>query len=492
MCGHSCTVGRVVLVIVTVELVKVLVSAAGGSNGCQVTNVDIVDVNNSTFSIKYNITVNNASLCQPTLYGKYVPCSKQNTSSCKPTEKCLSAPNLKINSEEWIPVQKTGRWRLLVVGKALSDQCFSVLGNEIGGNEISYGQQYSTKGLTMTMQRDERVKNATIIVYKVTTPGSLPCNSRNVYKMKEIETLLPDPEGPLRFRSSNVFSPTDCLCFKRTLKGHGRRLMYDPWIYNTRTAGNCTQPFDETEPEDSLPSWIIGLIIAVLLVSIVIAIVVAVARRRWHLSRARNATPKNVPVPAVSEVLMLYTKDMMTSKQLQQIKAELLKHLKISDLWQLNDPSRFEDENAWVENKVSGNKSVKVVVVESPALQSILHSILDGKDEEKDPSQMLLKFALRKLTAWDHCDYNRIFIIRLCDGDYQEKSEASLSLNDDRNTVAINMNKKEQHSSEGHKDQRDFLVDRRRYLLPSHYNAFMADLGAHTQPATTHKEKADV
>ncbi|KAK3880661.1 hypothetical protein Pcinc_014819 [Petrolisthes cinctipes] len=494
MCGYW-TVHRVFLVIVTVELVKVLVVATGGSNECQVTNVGVA-VDNSTFSIKYNLTVNNASLCQDkALSGQYVPCSKQDPSYCN---ECQSSPTLKVNSEEWIAVQKTGQWRLSVVGKALS-RCFSIRGNEIGANEINYDQHYSTKGLTMTMQRDERVKNASITLYKVTTPGSIPCSRTYEYKMKEIETLYPDPEDPLRFRSSNVFSPTDCLCFKRKLTGYGRySLMYNVWINNPRTEGNCTRPFDETVDEDSSPSWIIALIVAMLLVSIVIAIAVAVSRRRWHLRPARNATPKsNVSVPAVSEVLMLYTNDMTACKQLQQIKDELLKHLKVSDLWQLDDPSRFGDENAWVENKVSGNKSVKVVVVESPALQSILHSILDGKDEEKDPSQMLLKFALRKITAWDHCDYNRIFIIRLCDGDDQEKSEASLSLDGDRNTEAINMNKKEQQEShlthsEGHKDQRDFLVDRRRYLLPNHYNAFMADLGAHTQPATTHKEKADV
>lgn len=106
------------------------------------------------------------------------------------------------------------------------------------------------------------------------------------------------------------------------------------------------------------------------------------------------------------------------------------------------------------------------------------------------------------ISVWESGNWSQLLFFfwhtRLSDGDNQGQEEASQFLDDDRNSVAISMNsaakkQKESHltHTEGCKDW-DFLVGRRRYLLPGHYTTFMADLGANAEAAGKQREKAYV
>lgn len=90
----------------------------------------------------------------------------------------------------------------------------------------------------------------------------------------------------------------------------------------------------------------------------------------------------------------------------------------------------------------------------------------------------------------NHSYFSPTWHTRLSDGDNQGQGEPSQLFDDDRNSAA---KKQESHltQTEGCKDW-DFLVGRRRYLLPGHYTTFMADLGANAEAAGRQRENAYV
>lgn len=200
---------------------------------CDVTQVE-VEVQNSTFSITYHLSLSDPSTCTATKnwIGQLVPCT--NTTDLEICVDCHLV-GLPTWSGE-MAVERTGSYKLSILGDVtVSSNCFSVLGQVI--NDLAFAVDYRTNGLNAIMEPDVRVSKVVLHVFKAHETDSILCSDENDLKFRMIRRMESDQGA---FHLMGPFNANDCLCFKFDLVGVAeRQLLYDSRI--PRIA-NCLKP----------------------------------------------------------------------------------------------------------------------------------------------------------------------------------------------------------------------------------------------------------
>lgn len=463
-------------------------SAAVGEQ-CVVTGVQVAsDERASTYS--FNLTMRNPSCSRKD--GLII--SRVNCGGYKQDHKLRPQDEGKITQ-----LVLRGKWKVKVEQNEVSgvmgpveSECFPSLGLLLSP-EIPL-LSFTPKELTIILPTDPRVSGWCIDTYKIIEKSeAYACKystdfSRVQKKFRRNPHLKNRCQNSGSLKIAHDFDPDGCYCF--VMKAITDLSLIPPQVLVSTNSCRSSLPLVEngkdsmaplplTEREKLTLALVVGLPLVTVVVVVSLLLVATRCQPQWLgdllALRRRPAEGKKKPAPRQplredKGVLLLHARDTSGNKTLAILRKHLQPEFKVHDIFENGDPERLADPTGWLLAMVQQGSGVKLLLVESPALQNQVQTIVQSSTERNNltgsgkvraaedssspvarDGDFLLTFALRQILCTDlKQNYSRVFVVRLTDAQEQGLVQ--------------------------YEDWLDLVVKTARYNLPCHYNRLKEDL----------------
>ncbi|XP_047494988.1 uncharacterized protein LOC125043079 [Penaeus chinensis] len=401
----------ITLAVVFLSLIQLSVNDTPASP-CDVTAISVKPVHHQ-LRVYYNLTLNDEANCPEDRKFLIYSVNKRSSYVNHVNGSKSSSVELKGEGKFWL------EWLNSSSKPEVRSADFWMPGNQVNTSYRVLGYRSDMIHFHMVDEYD-RVKYAVIGIYKVL-----------VDKMVFIENVTGNSTDVLK----ENLSPNDCYIFELTPVFWSSKIKYKAELYTDymRCAiirqGFPGRPLRLTQPlSDTIKVTIPVVVLLVGLVSAASVVIVRKLSARDAAVLAEDDEARMLSSQATRpELLVIHAREPMyrlhhdyTLRLMDQLRIHC--NAKVHDIWDFRDPRWLQDPNGWLQRVLAYTSDVKVLLVMSPRVVSVMNAIVDHRsprdlvdleEGSKERGFLQMVSSIRKLLDKDLFDnYDRVYVVR--------------------------------------------------------------------------------